>query len=243
VVSGSGQKAVVNTGYGAPLVAKVIDAHGKPVAGITVVFELPAGASGTFAGSAVVVTSAAGLATSPALTANTVAGKFTIDAWVAGVAVPAAFALTNTAGTPFQVKAVAGSEQSATVGKTFATHLEAEVVDQFGNPVSGVTVTFNAPTSGAGGTFAGKTSSTAVTGSTGIATAPTFTANAQTGSYSVTTIVSGVSANNETSFSLTNDVAALVRLAALRDARSGDAANVLAAALAQVFGEGFNSVF
>jgi adhesin/invasin len=85
---------------------QVTDAHGKQVAGITVAFELPAGASGPFSGSPDVVTDARGIATAPALTANTKAGTFTVSAWVAGVNTPATFTVSNSAGfsAPLQPK-------------------------------------------------------------------------------------------------------------------------------------------
>ena len=50
-VSGGPQTAVINSGFAAPLVAKITNASGNPVSGITVTFQAPAsGASGTFAG-------------------------------------------------------------------------------------------------------------------------------------------------------------------------------------------------
>ena len=46
-----------------------------------------------------------------------------------------------------------GSPQSATVAPAFTNPLVATVTDPFSNPVSGATVTFTAPASGAWGTF------------------------------------------------------------------------------------------
>jgi adhesin/invasin len=204
--AGTPQHTTVNTAYASVLKARVTDSHGKPVAGITVVFELPAGASGTFAGSATVVTDANGVATAPALTANTTAGTFIVNAWVAGVATPAKFTLTNTAGAAASVKTFLGTPQSAKLGKTYAQHLEAEVLDAFGNPVSGVKVIFTAPASGASGSFSRKTTATATTNGKGVATAPAFTANNQAGSFSVTASVTGIAST--ASFSLTNVAAA-----------------------------------
>jgi hypothetical protein len=171
-IAGTPQHATVNTAYQKALQARVTDSHGKPVAGITVAFELPGGASGTFAGSADVVTNSKGVAIAPTLTANTEAGAFTVDAWVTGDNTPAVFALTNTPGAANAVHALAGTPQSATAGKPYASALQAQVVDQHGNPVSGVTVVFTAPTSGPSGTFKGKTTITAVTGLNGVAAVP-----------------------------------------------------------------------
>jgi hypothetical protein len=211
-VSGTGQHATVFTSYGAALTARVTDASGKPVIGITVVFELPgSAANGTFAASPASVTNANGVATAPTLTANTVAGNFTVNAWVAGVAVPAPFTLTNNAGQPAGVSIVAGNSQSAVVAKTYKNTLQVGVVDQFGNPAAGVRVTFTAPNSGAGGTFAGKLTATAATNASGVAIAPAFTANAHPGGFQVIASISGAN----TSFSLTNLVGPAAKIVAV----------------------------
>ena len=106
----------------------------------------------------------------------------------------------NVVGTAATVTATAGTPQSATVNTTFGTALQAAVKDSSNNPVSGVTLTFTAPGSGATGSFAGGIN-TATTNSSGIATASAFTANAIAGSYTVTASVSGATS---ASFSLTN---------------------------------------
>src|SRR6185437_4970782 len=73
------------------------------------------------------------------------------------------------------VSAVAGAPQTALLGAAFGTTLQAQVKDAGGNPLSGVTVTFTAPASGASGTFAGgATTATAVTNGSGIAISPVF---------------------------------------------------------------------
>jgi beta-lactamase superfamily II metal-dependent hydrolase len=104
-------------------------------------------------------------------------------------------------GTPASITATAGTPQSATVGATFATPLQATVRDAGNAVISGVGVTFTAPASGASGTFpGGSLSASVITNASGIATAPAFTANATTGGYSVTASSGMVI----TSFSLTN---------------------------------------
>jgi len=203
------QNAIVGTNFAQPLQAIVTDASGRPVSGITVDFEVPgSGPGGTFASLAPFVTNAAGVATAPVLTANTVAGSFTVNAWVVGVAKPAAFKLTNLAA--FAADPVGGPAQSATVGHPYGQRLQARVSDAFGNAVGGVTVTFTAPATGAGGTFAGKKTVTAVTAADGVATAPAFTANTRAGSFVVSVSAPGVPAGT---IALTNlaGPAALVR--------------------------------
>ncbi len=96
--------------------------------------------------------------------------------------------------------------QSAAAGSTFANALAVTVTDSSSNPVAGVSVTFTAPSSGASGTFpGGGTSFTAMTNSSGIATASAFTANADAGTYSVTATAAGLPT---VIFALTNTSAA-----------------------------------
>jgi hypothetical protein len=105
------------------------------------------------------------------------------------------------------IHATSGTQQSATVATAFATALQATVLDQAGDPLGGVSVTFAAPPGGASGTFSGgQTAVTETTDSNGVATAPTFVANAIVGSYTVTASVAGVSTS--ASFNLTNAAAA-----------------------------------
>jgi hypothetical protein len=122
---------------------------------------------------------------------------------VAGVTTPASFSLTNLAGTPASVTPTAGTPQSATVSTAFATALQATVKDAGGNLLSGVSVTFVAPASGASATFGG--SATVTTNASGVATAPALTANSQAGTYSVTASAAGVT--TPANFSLTNTAA------------------------------------
>ena len=198
---GTPQSATVNTTFAAALQATVEDSGGQPLSGITVTFAAPgSGASGTFGGSTSVTTNGSGVATAPAFTANGVAGGYTVTASVSGVATPANFNLTNTAVTPASIIASAGTPQSATVNTAFTTALQATVKDSGGQPLSGITVTFAAPGSGASGTFAGSTSVT--TNGNGVATAPAFTANGVAGGYTVTASVSGVP--TPANFTLTN---------------------------------------
>ena len=124
-----------------------------------------------------------------------------MTATVAGVATPANFSLTNTAGTAASITATSGTPQSATINTAFAAPLVATVKDTGGNPVAGVTVTFSAPSTGASGSFAGGVN-TAVTNANGVATSATFTANGTAGSYTVTATVAGVA--TPAKFVLTN---------------------------------------
>jgi trimeric autotransporter adhesin len=105
--------------------------------------------------------------------------------------------------------ATAGTPQSAGVGSTFGTALAATATESCGacaSVVPGVTVTFMAPGSGPSGTFAGGVN-TAVTNSSGLATAAAFTANMIAGGpYNVTASATtpDQAAPASANFSLTN---------------------------------------
>src|SRR5205814_529120 len=130
------------------------DASSNPVPGVSVTFAAPgSGASGAFSSSSTVTTNSSGIATAPAFTANTTAGSYTVTATTAGVGSPASFSLTNLAVPPSSITANAGTPQSTIVNTAFGTVLQALVRDASNNPLSGVSVTFAAPGSGASGTF------------------------------------------------------------------------------------------
>ena len=89
------------------------------------------------------------------------------------------------------------------MGTSYATAFATVLTDSFGNAISGASVTFTAPASGASGTFAGTgASETVPTNASGAATTShAFTANATAGTFAVTASVAGASM---TSFQLTN---------------------------------------
>jgi hypothetical protein len=203
--AGTPQSATVGTAFATQLQATVKDSLNNPVSNVSVTFGAPgSGASGTFAGGVnTATTNAQGVATSAIFTANSAAGgPYTVAATVVGVATPANFSLTNLAGPAASITPTAGTPQSVAINTAFATQLQATVKDSFSNAVSGVTVTFGAPGSGASGTFAGGVN-TATTNAQGVAIAPVFTANSIAGGpYTVTATVGGVAA--PANFSLTN---------------------------------------
>jgi uncharacterized repeat protein (TIGR01451 family) len=100
-----------------------------------------------------------------------------------------------------------GSGQSATVNTAFTSPLVAVVRDSGGVALQGASVTFSAPIAGASGAFGAST--TVTTNSDGLATAPAFTANTTSGSYTVSAATPGVTAT--ASFSLTNNAGAATK--------------------------------
>src|SRR5262249_2426859 len=92
---------------------------------------------------------------------------------------------------PNMLTVAAGSPQTAQLEKPFQTNLQVALANSNGCPLTGrrggVPVDFSAPATGASGPFAGSGSNRVAAGTdaTGIATAPTFTANDVAGGYSV----------------------------------------------------------
>src|SRR5262249_15007373 len=141
-------------------------------------------------------------AASPAPVAGSTAGSYNVTATVSGVTAPATFNLTNMPGPPQSVVVASGTPQTATVGTTFASALQAKVIDGLSNPVAGVPVTFLTPSSGASATLSGMNSAIVNTNAFGIAASPVPTANNTGGSYSVTASVAGI--GGSAIFNLTN---------------------------------------
>ena len=213
------QTQLVSTTYVAPFSAAVTT-NGTPVGGTGVTFTVTpslGGAGGIFANgssSALVTTDGTtGIAVSPAFTSNGTPGSFIVQASAEGTTSTAIFSLDNTQ-PPVTFTSTAGDGQTATVSTKFGTALTAKVVDGSGNAIAGIVVTFTAPSTGASGAFVDSLSNTttAITNSSGVATAATFTANATAGGpYTVAATVpvvqSSTPANDTwltTNFSLTN---------------------------------------
>lgn len=190
VQSGAGQSARVGTAFGAPLVAKVVDGQGNPVAGALVRFRLPEqGPGAVFEALAQdVATDAQGLAQSPALTANATVGSYHATASVEGVAQAARFALTNlpasTGPVPAALRLVSGMGQATQAGSAFAAPLSVQALDASGLAVPGASVEMAFADAGPSATFAGGLQRIMlVTDALGMATSPLFTANAVPGTH------------------------------------------------------------
>ena len=141
---------------------------------------------------------------SEAITANTHAGVYTVNASFPGAITPAVFNLTNAAGAASSIVIASGSPQNAIIGTAFSP-LVVTVTDSFGNPVSGTPVTFTAPANPANptGTFSNSTNTiTAATNASG-QLSEVFTANSHVGGpYIVTAAALGVA--TPANFSLQN---------------------------------------
>ena len=201
VNSGSGQSAIINTAFAIPLSVTAKDASNNPVAGVTVAFSGPASGAG-IAAPVTATTNASGVATATVTANGTAGGPYTVTA--AAGSVTAAFSLTNNANPPASMTVNSGSGQSAQIKTAFAAPLSVTVKDASNNPLSGISVTFTGPASGAG--IAAPV--TATTNASGVATA-TVTANLTVGGpYTVTAAAGSVNA----AFQLTNTVGPVTSL-------------------------------
>jgi hypothetical protein len=195
LTGGSPQTTVIFTAFGQALEATVKDSNGNPVSGMTVTFTVPASGASATLSSPTAVTDANGHARVTA-TANGTVGTYNVTATAAGATGTATFALTNTTSPTIQL--TGGSPQTTVIFTAFGQALEATVKDSNGNPVSGMTVTFTVPASGASATLS---SATAVTDANGHARV-TATANGTVGTYNVTATAAG--ATGTATFALTN---------------------------------------
>ena len=218
--------ATVEHRYSHSLRVLVRDANGTPQVGATITFTLGAGAGGgggagagagsgagsgasaSFAGgtsTATVTTGIHGIATSPSITAGSVAGTFTATATTMTTPSTAHFTLSNRAGKPVTITAGIAANEATKAGTRFMLALAVTVTDALGNKIRGALVTFAAPASGASGSFATRTQARTVsvrTDAGGIAVAPAFIANPQPGGY---VVIATVAHGPRTVFALVND--------------------------------------
>jgi hypothetical protein len=214
-VGSADQAATVKQRYSHSLRVLLRAANGTVEPGATVTFTLGtgsasagAGASASFAGGASTATATTGLkgiATSPSITAGSVAGTFTVTATTASTTSSAHFTLSNRAGKPATITAGIAASEATRTGTRFMLALAVTVTDALGNKVSGALVTFSAPAHGASGTFTTRSNTHTVsvrTDSSGVAVAPPFQANSQPGGY---VVIASVAHGPRTAFALVND--------------------------------------
>lgn len=191
------QEATINGSYGQPLQARVTDANGNPIQGANVTFSIlpgTTGATASFLGAAPsATTDSNGLATSPALVANGVPGRFSATASTAGVSTVATYILDNHA-TTMTLQPTSTHDARVTVDGRYRSSLQARLLDAGGQPIEGAAVTFavTAADNGAAANFLGGTGqATALTDVNGIATAPPLVANKTAGSFTATATAPG----------------------------------------------------
>lgn len=192
--------------------ASNLTAGGNAGAGITVVEQDASGNAVTGADAITLLVSGPGSYTA-SYTVNAAGGQASFD--LSGVTLTAPGSYTYTAsiasapavttatametvsvGAAAIVTATAGSGQSATIGTAFATPLTVKVTDAYGNVVSGASVSFTSPGSGASAVVTGSLATTDVSGVASV----TVAANGSAGTYSVT----ATAGTGTAAFALTN---------------------------------------
>lgn len=145
-VSPDGQTGVVNTAVVAPPSVRAEDQYANPLSGVEVVFSVLEG-SGTLAG-ATQRTTAQGIATVTSWRLGTGAGPQLARATAGSVPV-VPFSVTALPGPPAGLVAAVGNGQQGLSGMPVDIIPGARAVDEFGNPVGNVPVTFTpGPNSG-----------------------------------------------------------------------------------------------
>ena len=179
VVSGAKQTGTVGTTLPLPIVFKAKNSAGKAVAGVAITYS-DNGLGGTFS-------------PNPAITGTNgeASSTFTLPTSPHTIAVNGANGTASVNATEFsvvgaaaQLKTVSGGGQSANPNTKLAKPLVVSVQDKYGNPISGVTVTFT--DNGAGGTFS---TTTPVTGTNGQAST-TYTTGSKAGSVTISATTS-----------------------------------------------------
>ncbi|HEX4355709.1 MAG TPA: Ig-like domain-containing protein, partial [Polyangiales bacterium] len=189
IVSGSPQHATVNRAFGHTLAVKVSGANNTAIPNATVLFVAPSGGATATLSASSAMTNSSGIAEISA-TASQVSGDYEVVANVDGAAESARFSLTNDAGAPAMLVASRSSTpQSARVNTPYTNPLSVHVLDTFGNPVPGASVTFSAPANDPSATL---TSSAATSGSNGEANVAAI-ALTKAGAFTVTATVNGTS--------------------------------------------------
>ena len=142
---GNGQTDTVAAMLATAYSVRIADQYGNGVPGTTVTWGVSGGGSITPTS----ISNNAGIAIATRVLGNT-AGPQAATASVGGlIGSPVAFSATATHGAATTILKFAGDGQSATAGSTVANAPIARVIDQFGNSVPGVNVTF-AVTAGGG---------------------------------------------------------------------------------------------
>lgn len=179
IIQGSGQQTAVSTAFPTLQKVKVFDQFSAIMPNVDITWSVPAsGARGTYAGGtpAHTFTDVSGIATAPVLSANSIAGAWTENAFPTDApAVVAPFLLTNLANnsppSPTSGQVISGSNQSAALGGAFPNTFQVKILDQYGSAYAGATVTVTTPGT-TYGTWAsnGSITRTAVSDANGLAT-------------------------------------------------------------------------
>jgi len=183
--NGNNQSAPVTMPLPAPIISVAQDKYGNVVPNVVVTYS-DSGLGGTFSANPV-TTNNLGLA-SVYYTTSTLAAVFSNKIVAAAPGLPSQkFSATVTAGPPANVIKVSGDGQTSSPGTPLTQPLVVQVTDEYGNPTSGVAVSFS--DGGAGGTFSTSFMSTSSNGVVSVS----YTTPANTGTGTIQAVAAGVS--------------------------------------------------
>ena len=186
IVSGNEQEVVVGSELPQPLVVRVLDHEGRPIADQIINFRVLQGGGSVFAGAA--LTNAQGIARERWTLGTTAADSQVVEARAVDAASGTAlvfgrFVATALPGAPSRAEIVRGDAQSARVGTVLPDSLVVRVVDSYGNPLSGVPVAWSV--SAGGGSLSEASRTTTSDGLAGVV----WTLDSVAGSHTVEAIV------------------------------------------------------
>jgi hypothetical protein len=203
-VSQQNQSATVGSDVADRPSVVVRDQNNDPVSGVTVTFAVGQG-TGSITG-ATQTTNASGVATVESWTLGTAVGTNTLTATATGLSTSVTFTATAVPGPAYAIEVNAAEDQTGTVGTPVSQLPSAIVVDERGNPVSGVSVTFAVATGGGSVTGVNQT-----TGADGIATVGSWTLGTAAGLNTLQATSDGL-AGSPLTFEATGLAAAAAKL-------------------------------
>jgi uncharacterized repeat protein (TIGR01451 family) len=226
--AGDAQQTLVGSAFSTALDVRITDQFGNTVPNVAVSFSVPSsGASATLSAYAL-TTDATGHALTQAA-ANSSAGRYAVNVHATGASAPVMFSLTNLAGAAASITvAPADTRQSAQINSAFVSPLSVSVTDAFGNPVSGASVMFVAPTSSASAALSNTSVQTDSAGHASVMA----TANATPGNYAVTALLAGNL--GQVDFTLTNTAGSLPAISTVKGSGASAAVGSVFATALQV---------
>lgn len=140
-VSGDTQAATVGSALAQSLEVEVSDQHGAPMTGVVVTWAVTEGGGSFAAGSSTSDSKGRAVAS---WTLGTTAGGNAASARVTGISTAVEFRATGLPGSPAALVRHAGEGQTGPAGEALANDVAVKVVDEFGNGLSGETVSWTA---------------------------------------------------------------------------------------------------
>jgi len=188
VSAGNGQTSTVNAAVATDPAVLVRDQFSNPVPGVTVAWAVTGGGGAVVVGAGA-TTNASGIATVTSWTVGTAAGAANnaLSATASGVTPAVGFTASATAAAASVLAKSAGDNQAANAGQAVTTPPRVLVTDQFGNPVSGVAITFAVANGGGSATALNQT-----TNASGLASVGSWTLGNTAGINTLTGIAAGL---------------------------------------------------